>query len=165
MNSPTGGKLLPSRPSSPFAVPSPYSWPPNIGSLTASSRWPLPLPGHQRPDLCGGLPSLTPKPGYMGHGRDCLWAHMPLVEEEEAGAFHLAAEDHHGRSPGQTVKSAPLTPSLLMRPGLRPRTSPSTPPFFRAVTPPLTTLLTRLTPVPSSPLTQPLSPSFLDGLS
>jgi hypothetical protein len=35
-----------------------------------------------------------------------LWAHVPLVEEEEAGTFHLAAEGHHGRSPGQTVKSA-----------------------------------------------------------
>jgi hypothetical protein len=36
-----------------------------------------------------------------------LQAHAPLVEEEEAGAFHLAAEARHGRSPGlQAVKSA-----------------------------------------------------------
>jgi hypothetical protein len=36
-----------------------------------------------------------------------LRAHAPLVEEEEPGAFHMAAEGRHGRSPGlQRVKSA-----------------------------------------------------------
>jgi hypothetical protein len=42
-----------------------------------------------------------------GRLRVALRAHAPLVEEEEAGAFHLAAEARHGRSPGlQAVKSA-----------------------------------------------------------
>ncbi len=36
-----------------------------------------------------------------------LQAHAPLVEEEEPGAFHMAAEGRLGRSPGlQRVKSA-----------------------------------------------------------
>jgi hypothetical protein len=36
-----------------------------------------------------------------------LRSHVPLVEEEEPGIFHIAAEGRHGRSPGlQRVKSA-----------------------------------------------------------
>jgi hypothetical protein len=36
-----------------------------------------------------------------------LRAHVPLVEEEEAGVFHMAAEGKHGRSPGlQRVRAA-----------------------------------------------------------
>jgi hypothetical protein len=66
----------------------------------------MPLPPRIGPLL---RPAVT-KSGAWMRGRlrgVALRAHAPLVEEEEAGAFHLAAEARYGRSPGlQAVKSA-----------------------------------------------------------
>jgi hypothetical protein len=36
----------------------------------------------------------------MGCYGDCLWAQVPLVEEKEAGVFHMVTEGMHGSLPG-----------------------------------------------------------------